>query len=147
MKTNTFVLASVALFAFGAGSAIAGPCTMEIDNLTKTIAAKDAGSGPTSGPAGAAQSTARPSDQQQHPPGAIMGKETEGKATSPEDVRRQTAGQPTTTQQGTTGAGAGPGNTIEASRKLELARSLDQQGKEAECMAAVGEAKQLAGQR
>jgi hypothetical protein len=120
---------------------------MEIDSLTKTIAAKDAGSGPTSGAAGAAQQTARPADQQQHPPGATMGKETEGKATSPEDVRRQTAGQPTTTQQGTTGAATGSGNTIEASRKLEMARSLDQQGKEAECMTAVGEAKQLAGPR
>jgi hypothetical protein len=147
MKTQTFVLASVALFALGVGSATAGPCTMEIDSLTKTITAKDAGSGPTSGAAGAPQSTARPSDQQQHPPGAIMGKETEGKAASPEDVRRQTTGQPTTTQQGTTGAAAGSGNTIEASRKLEMARSLDQQGKEAEGMAAVGEAKQLAGSR
>jgi hypothetical protein len=147
MKSQTFVLASVALFALGVGSATSGPCTMEIDSLTKTIAAKDAGSGPTSGAAGAAQQTARPADQQQHPPGAIMGKETEGKATSPEDVRRQTAGQPTTTQQGTTGAAAGSGNTIEASRKLEMARSLDQQGKEAECMTAVGEAKQLAGPR
>jgi hypothetical protein len=120
---------------------------MEIDGLAKTMAAKDAGSGPTSGAGGAVQSTARPADQPQHPPGAIMGQETQGKATSPEDVRRQTAGQPTTTQQGTTGAAAGPGNTLEASRKLELARSLDQQGKEAECMAAVGEAKQLAGPR
>jgi hypothetical protein len=147
MKTQTFVLASVALFALGVGSATSGPCTMEIDGLTKTIAAKDAGSGPTSGAGGGAQSTARPSDQQQHPPCAIMGKETEGKAASPEDVRRQTAGQPTATEQGKTGAAAGPGNSIETSRKLELARSLDQQGKEAECMAAVGEAKQLAGPR
>jgi hypothetical protein len=147
MKIQTFVLASAALLALGAGSATAGPCTMEIDGLAKSMAAKDAGSGPTSGAGGGAQSTARTSDQQQHPPGAIMGKETEGKAASPEDVRRQTAGQPTATEQGKTGAAAGPGNSVEASRALDRARALDQQGKEAECMAAVGEAKQLAGPR
>ena len=53
-----------------------------------------------------------------------MTQETQGKATSPEDVRRQTAGQPTTTQQGTTGA---PAPSLAAD--------------------AVREAKQLAGQR
>jgi hypothetical protein len=118
---------------------------MEIDGLAKTFAAQDAGSGPTSGAGGGAPSTVQKSDQ--HPPSAVMGQETQGKATSPEDVRRQTAGQPTATEQGKTGAAAGPGNSIEASRALDRARALDQQGKEAECMAAVGEAKQLAGPR
>jgi len=147
MTTKTFVLASVALFAFGAGSAAAGPCTMEIDNLAKTIAAKDAGAGPTSGVAGGAQSTVRPSgQQQQHPPTALAGKETEGKAASPEDVRRQTAGQPTASEQGRSGAATG-GDPGELSRKLEEARALDRQGKEAECMHAVSAAKQLTGPR
>ena len=145
MKTQTFVLASVALFALGVSSATSGPCTMEIDGLAKTFAAKDAGSGPTSGAGGGVPSSAQKSDQ--HPPSAIMGQETQGKATSPEDVRRQTAGQPTATEQGKTGAAAGSGNSVEASRALDRARALDQQGKEAECMAAVGEAKQLAGPR
>jgi hypothetical protein len=145
MKMKTFILAGVALFALGVGSASSGPCTTEIDGLAKTLAAKDAGSGPTAGASGATQSAASPSGQ--HPPTSIMRQESEGKATSPEDVRRQTAGQPTTTQQGTTGAAAGPGNTIEASRALDRARTLDQQGKEAECMEAVREAKQLAGPR
>ena len=147
MKTQAFVLASAALFALGVGSAAAGPCTMEIEGLAKTMSAKDAGSGPTSGAAGATQQTARPSDQQQHPPSAIVGKETEGKATSPEDVRRQTAGQPTAAQQGTTGAASTFGESTELSRKIDEARALDQQGKEAECMHAVGVAKQLAGPR
>jgi hypothetical protein len=40
---------SVALLALGAGTATAGPCTGEIDNLTKLLASRDAGSGPTSG--------------------------------------------------------------------------------------------------
>ena len=74
-----------------------------------------------------------------------MKQQTEGKATSPEDVRRQTAGQPTAAQQG---ASATKSETpMQASSALDRARVLDGQGKEAECMAAVREAKQLAGQR
>ena len=98
MKTQTLILASMALFAFAA-SANAGPCTTEIDNVAKTLAAKDAGSGPTGSVAGGMQS-ATTSGSSQHPPTSIMKQQTEGKATSPEDVRRQTAGQPTAAQQG-----------------------------------------------
>src|SRR5262245_53592424 len=145
MKIQTFVLASAALFALGTGSAISGPCTMEIEGLTKTLAAKDAGAGPTSGAAGGAQSTASQSGQ--HPPTSVMTQETQGKATSPEDVQRQTMGQPTATEQGRTGPAAAAGNTIEASRALDRARALDQQGKEAECVSALGEAKQHVGSR
>jgi len=145
MKIQTFVLASAALFIVGTGSAVSGPCTTEIEGLTKTIAAKDAGAGPTSGAAGGAQSTAQQSGQ--HPPTSVMTQETQGKATSPEDVQRQTAGQPTATGQGRSGAAAGSSNTIEASRALERAKTLHQQGKEAECMSAVGEAKQHLGSR
>jgi hypothetical protein len=184
MKTKTFILASVALSTLGVGSAMSGPCTTEIDGLTKTLAAKDAGSGPTPGAGG--QTAANPSNQ--HPPTAAMSQATQGQATSSEDVRRQTAGQPTAAQQGTTGTAAqhpptavmseatqgqtapasasqhpptaamseatrsqaapspaGAGNTSEASIALGRARELDQQGKEAECMDAVREVKQLAG--
>jgi hypothetical protein len=102
MKTKAFILASVALFAFGVSSAASGPCTTEIEGLTKTLAAKDAGSGPTPGALSDTQSAPRPSDQ--HPPTAAMSQATQGQATSAEDVRRQTAGQPTAAQQGTTGA-------------------------------------------
>ena len=145
MKTKTFILAGIALFALGTGSAMSGPCTVEIDGLAKTLAAKDAGTGPTAGASGGTQSAGRPADQ--HPPTARMGQETHGKAASPEDVRRQTAGQPTAAEQGTTGAAARPGDRIDASSALSRARALDQQGKEAECMDAVREAKQLAGPR
>jgi len=186
MKTKTFILASVALSTLGVGSAMSGPCTTEIDGLTKTLAAKDAGSGPTPGASGQTPSAANPSNQ--HPPTAAMSQATQGQATSSEDVRRQTAGQPTAAQQGTTGTAAqhpptavmseatrgqtaparanqhpptaamseatrsqaapspaGAGNTSEASIALGRARELDQQGKEAECMDAVREVKQLAG--
>jgi hypothetical protein len=143
MKTKTLILSSIALFALGVTSANAGPCGMEIDNLTKTLAAKDAGSGPSVGASGGSKTTASPSGQ--HPPTSVMRQETEGKATSPEDVRRQTAGQPPAAQQGQPGANATTGSPVQASSALERARVLDQQGKEAECMAAVREAKQLAG--
>src|SRR5262245_28694751 len=146
MKMNTLIPASVALFVLGVAPAMSGPCTTEIDALAKTLTAKDAGSGPTPGAAAGAQAPASQS-QPQHPPGAVMGREAEGKATSPEDVRRQTGGQPTATQEGTTGAAAGSGPGMEASSALSRAREFDRQGKEAECMAAVREAKQLVAPR
>lgn len=138
---KTFVLASVALFVLSIGAAAAGPCSTEIDGVAKTMAAKDAGSGPTSGASGGSSAPASRPDQ--HPPTSVMSQESQGKATSPEDVRRQTAGQPTVTQQGTTGTAA-PGSVLDANAALERARMLDRQGKEAECMDAVGQAKQLA---
>ena len=142
MKTQTLILASMALFAFAA-PANAGPCSTEIDNVAKTLASKDAGSGPTGSAAGGMQSAATSGSQ--HPPTSIMKQQTEGKATSPEDVRRQTAGQPTAAQQG---APATKSETpMQASSTLDRARVLDSQGKEVECMAAVREAKQPAGQR
>ena len=141
MKTQTLFLASMALFAFAA-PANAGPCTTEIDNVAKTLAAKDAGSGPT-GRVASGMSSA-PVSGTQHPPTSIMKQQTEGKATSPEDVRRQTAGQPTAAQQGGATKSDAP---MQAGSALNRARMFDQQGKEGECMTAVGEAKQLAGQR
>ena len=142
MNTKIVILANITLFAF-AGPATAGPCTGEIDTLTKTLASKDAGSGPTAGVTGSTPSAASPSGQ--HPPTSIMRQQTEGKATSPEDVRRQTAGQPTAAQQGTSGTRAD--SPMQASSALDRARALDQQGKEAECMEAIREAKQLTGNR
>lgn len=187
MNTKTFILAGAALFAFGVGPATSGPCTTEIDALAKSFAAMDAGTGPTAGASGRTQSGTGSGSQ--HPPTAAMSQATQGQATSPEDVRRQTAGQPTAAQQGAAQSGAaaqhpptaamseatqgqtapattgqhpptaamseatrsqgapgvaGSGNTSEASLALGRARALDQQGKESECMAAVGQAKQLA---
>jgi len=142
MRTRTFILAGIATLGLGLGYAAAGPCTTEIDNVAKMLTAKDAGSGPTSGASGA-MSPAGTTPAPQHPPTAIMGQRTEDKATSPGDVRRQTEGQPTAAQQGTTGM-AGGSNMSEASAALDRARSLDQQGKEAECMDTVRRAQQLA---
>ena len=85
MRTNAFILASVALFALGVSSATAGPCTTEIDNLVKIIAAKDAGSGPSPGASGATQSRAAPPNE--HPATAAMSEAAKGTATSAEDAR------------------------------------------------------------
>lgn len=65
MKTITLLLGAGALAALSAGTAAAGPCTAEIDNVTKLLASKDAGAGPTVGAASATTG--------QHPPSATMG--------------------------------------------------------------------------
>ena len=91
--------------------------------MTKKLAATDAGSGPSTGNPGAMAG-----DQKgQHPGTSVISKETAGKATSPQDVQRQS------------------GVKTEASQALERARAFDAQGKETECMNEVGNAKRLAG--
>ena len=189
MNANAVVLVGVAALSLSLTSATAGPCTTEIDSLTKVLAARDAGSGPSPGATDGTQSAAPPSGQ--HPPTAAMSQESRGTATSAEDVRRQAAGQPTAAQQGRVDAGgqhpptaamtqatqsqtapattgqhpptaamseaartqaappssASPQNPQEASLALNRARTLDQQGQEAECMDAVRQAKQLVGSK
>ena len=48
MSTRIVILTSIALLSF-ASSAYAGPCAAEIEMLAKSLAATDAGSGPTMG--------------------------------------------------------------------------------------------------
>jgi hypothetical protein len=143
MNTKAFIL--VALFGLVTNSAAAETCSSEIDSLTKTLAAKDAGSGSTAGSTGGAPPATSPAGQ--HPPTSIMGQQTEGRATSPEDVRRQTQGQPTADQQRTLGAAPQPDPSFQASSALDRARALDKQSKESECMEAVREVKQHLGSR
>ena len=144
-EDESIILANIALLALGVSSATSGPYSNEIDSLTKTLAAKDAGSGPTAGAAGGPQPPASASSQ--HPPTSIMRQQTEDRAASPEDVRRQTEGRPTAAQQGTTGTAARTDSPSQASSALDRARALDKQGKEAECMEAIREAKQHVGSR
>ena len=122
MRAMTVVTAC-AMLVLGTASVAAGPCSQEVADVSKKLAASDAGSGPTIGsPAPIA------GDQKgQHPGTSLMSKETEGKAISPQDVQRQS------------------GVKSEASQALERARALDAQGSEAECMSAVKRAKELAG--
>jgi hypothetical protein len=134
MLGKSFILGSCALITLTVIAAQAGPCTGEIESLTKTMASKDAGSGPTSGSGGTVGSGTPAAGQ--HPPTTAMSQATQGGAASPQDVRQQTAGQPTAAQQQ---------GTIDVSAALARARDLDKQGKEAECMQAVQQAKQLSG--
>ena len=64
MNTTTLLLGVCALVAVPMGMAAAGQCTTEIENMTKLLASRDAGAGPT---AGAASPTTG-----QHPPSAAM---------------------------------------------------------------------------
>ena len=50
MKTITFMFGASALL-ISLGTAAAGPCSTEIESLSKFIAARDAGAGPTAGAA------------------------------------------------------------------------------------------------
>src|SRR5438552_2030940 len=66
MRATTLLLGTFALVALPIGTAAAGPCTTEIENLTKLLAARDAGAGPTAGAVGSPTTG-------QHPPTAAMG--------------------------------------------------------------------------
>ena len=136
-------LATCAVLALGVASAGAGQCTNEISGLSKTLAARDAGTGPSSGATGSIGMGAAPAEQ--HPPTATMNKATGGSAASPQDVQRQTQGQPTAAAQAEGARPSASSDLAGASAALAKARSLDGQGKEPECMAAIAEAKKLSG--
>jgi hypothetical protein len=111
MKTITLLFGACALVVLPLGTAAAGPCATEIENLTKLLAARDAGAGPTSGPVGtttgqhpptsamgaadpstAASAAAAESAKPQHPPTAAMNQATQGGGASPQagdSVREQ----------------------------------------------------------
>jgi hypothetical protein len=145
MKARILMLTSIALLSWIPSSANAGPCTTEIETVAKSLAAIDAGSGPTLVP-GTTGTQARSSQSGQHPPTEVMRRETEGKATSDQDVRRQTQGEPTAGEQGRSGAAAND-RMAELDKALQRARALDSQGKEPECMDSARRAKELLGQR
>ena len=121
MKRSIKLMAiSATALALGSVSASAGPCTQQIAALSKQMAVSDAGSGPT----GARPAPTAGDQKGQHPATSLMSKETEGKATSPEDVQRQTRIKG------------------EASNALALARKLDAEGRP-ECTDAVDIAERL----
>jgi hypothetical protein len=109
MKTITFLFGACALLALPIEVAAAGPCTTEIDSLTKVMASRDAGAGPTAGVAGTTSG--------QHPPTAAMGAadpSMSASASAAQSARPQhppTAVMNEATQGG--GASAQPGTSIE----------------------------------
>jgi hypothetical protein len=74
-----------------------------------------------------------------------MNAATQGRATSPADARAQTQGQPTSAQVAQGERSSGPDGMRQAMTSLERARTLDREGKEADCMSAVQEAGRLSG--
>jgi hypothetical protein len=123
MKTTTLLFGAGVLITLPAGAAIAGPCTSEIDSLTKLMAARDAGAGPTAGAAGttsgqhpptaamgAADPTAAQSARPQHPPTAAMNEATQGGGASAQTGNTAPAQHPPTAamNQATQGGAASP---------------------------------------
>jgi hypothetical protein len=103
MKTVSLLAGACALVLLPLGTAAAGPCTTEIENLTKLLASRDAGAGPTAGPVGtttgqhpptsamgaadpstAASAAAAESSKPQHPPTAAMNQAAQGGGASPQ---------------------------------------------------------------
>ena len=139
MRAHGFVLLSTTAVCLGLGvaSAMAGPCTAEIERVTKAMSARDAGSGPTVGASGTALSTTGQAAGGEHPPTAAVNQQSQGTAMSPQDARHQTQGEGAAS---TDAQGPAGGKMDTGMAALQRARDLDGQGKEAECMAAAQEA-------
>jgi hypothetical protein len=126
MKTTALMFGTCILVTLPMATAEAGQCTAEIENVTKLLASRDAGSGPTAGgaasptvgqhppsaamgaadPSTAASSAAAESGRPQHPPTATMNEATRGKgqsapaATRPREQHPPTAAMGQATQGG-----------------------------------------------
>ena len=158
---SALMLASCAFLALPPGTAAAGPCTGEIESVSKILAAKDAGSGPTAAtnpgqhPPTAAMSAADPgttastsaakSNQPQQPPTAAMTSAATNLDTSAAKPREQQPPTAAMNQAAQGSAAAGASGKADASAALERARNFDKAGQEAQCMDAVQQAKKLAG--
>jgi hypothetical protein len=164
MRISALLLASSVLIA--PGIALAGPCSDQIAELSRVTSggASPSTTGATTSPAvnpggttvsnAAGASTAGSAGASAAKPGEASdpgtGKQTADQrsgtremsavagqiATSPEDVRRQQAGQPTASQ----AADQASQRLPMAKAKLDQARALDEQGN-AGCMALVNEAR------
>jgi hypothetical protein len=127
--SSTTVLLACAVSALLTGTARAGPCTTEIDSVSKLFASRDAGAGPTVGAAGsaagqhpptAALSAADPSTagstaaadsaRPQHPPTAAMNQAMQGSGQQPQAGETSREQHPPTAAMGqaTQGGAASP---------------------------------------
>jgi hypothetical protein len=144
MKLTLIALGAGAGCLLLAGSAVAGPCSAQIDQLTKQMAATDAGMGPTGGAGAMEQSGANPvspsgtSQTPTTPATGTMNEASQNKATSPQDVQNQNTGQGTMADQAAQTAG---GNQT-ASQALGRAKMFDQAGDEAARMDEVNKVQQ-----
>src|SRR5215207_5657384 len=174
-KKHHLLLASGALLAFGLSPSWAGPCTDQIAEIQKTMSSMDAGSGPTmgarpgqnptttssttataggsGGPASAAAGSAatvpnvsgnpaqtpRAGEAPKTDATVAMNTASQGRATSAQIA--QGSAQPA--------GGSQPqaDKMMLANAALDRARAADQKGDNAGCTQALGEAKQLVGNR
>jgi hypothetical protein len=145
MKLTLIALGATAGCLLMAGTALAGPCSAQIDQLTKQMAATDAGMGPTGGVTGAdtteqmGANPVSPSGEPQvptTPATGAMNDASQNKATSPQDVQNQNTGKGTMADQAATTAG---GNQT-VSDSLARAKKFEQAGDEAACMDEVNKA-------
>lgn len=145
MKRSILILGLGAGVMLAAGSAAAGPCTAEIETLEKTLAATDAGMGPTGGVTGGAVGGATDgavgAAPEAHPPTETMNQAAEGKATSPADVLQQNQGAPTDADAAQAGQTTTAAGVDAASDGLQRAKQLDQSGDEAACMSEIDRVK------
>jgi hypothetical protein len=157
MRFSALLLASGVLISSGLSTAVAGPCSDQIAELSRvmtggvsptTTGATPSPGGATAGNVGAAgMAGTRPGEASVPGTGRQTADQRSGTremsavagqvATSPEDVRRQQEGRPTASQ----AADQASERLPLARAKLEEARLLDQQGNAA-CMTLVHEARQ-----
>jgi len=166
MKLGRLLLGAGVALSLSPLESRAGPCTDQIHDVQKIIASTDAGSGPTmktgstntigtppavSGAANAG--SAVPATPREVPPAGVapkteataaMNAATQNIATSPQDARSQTQGQPTASQ---VASGAAPkqDRLKEADGLLVRARAADQAGDASGCTNAVSELRKLLG--
>ncbi|OLB78510.1 MAG: hypothetical protein AUI16_03525 [Alphaproteobacteria bacterium 13_2_20CM_2_64_7] len=147
MKTSALMFGTCILVTLPMTTAEAGQCTAEIESVTKLLASRDAGSGPTAG--GAASTTVgqhpHTHPREQHPPTAAMNEATQGGAASTQDVQSQIRGGPTAAQQAEGARRPASENMAAAQAALNEARGFDQSGNESACMDAIQRAKRLGG--
>jgi hypothetical protein len=151
-------LAGLALLA-SAGAGQAGPCADQITDLRKTMASTDAGSGPTMkgtepGATGSTAAGANVSATPTQVPKAgetpkteatpAMNAVTQNQATSPQDVRSQIQGQPTSSQVAS-GAAGGSDRMKQVEAALDRARMADEKGDASGCNSALGDARRVLG--
>ena len=145
MKLTLIALGAGAGCLLMAGSAMAGPCSAQIDMLSKQMASTDAGMGPTGGPSTTMDQSAAnpvsPSGTPQTPTTpatGTMNEASQNKATSAQDVQNQNTGQGTMADQADGTASPAGGNS-EAAAALARAEQLDSAG-DAGCLTEVNKA-------
>ena len=141
MKITLIALGAGAGCLLMAGSALAGPCSTNIEALSQQLQATDAGMGPTANAGGTAGTAnpVSPSGEPQAPTTpatGTMNEASQNKATSAQDVQNQNTGQSTMADQA---AGGTVGNPT-AAASLERAKMFDQAGDEVACLEEVTKA-------